>query len=393
MSEVSPPRTDREIEQVTDILTWSFIAFSANATPRLWVERVGLENLRIWRDNGNVAGTLAMLPMGQYYGGVSVPMGGIAAVGVDASYRGRGIAKKLMVAALEELHTQHVPLSVLYPATRTLYRRVGYESAGCRFELRVTPRAIGRLKGTLDVRLLDDDDLPAVRALYESFARHHNGTIWRSDYLWLRHWKPANELSRRFGVYRDGKLEGYMLALQRPSKEVPGHSDLVLTDILAGTRDAGLTLLAVLADHSSLSETITWYGGSHDPIAMLLTERDYSVKLMAHWMLRIVDVVGALEARRYRAGASGELHLEVRDDVLSHNHGRFVLSVTEGRGTVRPGGQGGVSLDVRDLAALYTGFQTPHDLQATGSLVGDDAGLATAAALFSGSAPWMSDFF
>ncbi len=50
-----------------------------------------------------VVGSLRVLPMGQWFGGRSVPMGGIASVVVRPEHRGEGIAGRLLVTALEQM--------------------------------------------------------------------------------------------------------------------------------------------------------------------------------------------------------------------------------------------------------------------------------------------------
>jgi predicted acetyltransferase len=114
---------------------------------------------------------------------------------------------------------------------------------------------------------------------------------------------------------------------------------------------------------------------------------------MERWLLRVVDVPKALEKRGYPVGVEAQLHLEVRDDLLVENNGRFVLTLSGGRGEVTRGGRGELQLDVRALAPLYTGLFTPHQLQLTAQIEASDAALSIATQLFSGSEPWMSDKF
>jgi predicted acetyltransferase len=111
------------------------------------------------------------------------------------------------------------------------------------------------------------------------------------------------------------------------------------------------------------------------------------------WMLRIVDVPGALKARGYSPGLTAEVHLSVRDDVLPHNHGRFVLQVADSRASVQRGGDGTLHVDIRGLAAMYSGHLSPAELKAAGYLDGPDEDLAAATAIFAGPTPWMPDIF
>src|SRR6185295_16930186 len=85
---------------------------------------------------------LVLIPMGQWFGGKRVPMTGIAAVAVEPFARGKGAAKRLLVSMLQELQGKGVALSTLYPATQVLYRAVGYEQAGSRYEVRAPCRSL-----------------------------------------------------------------------------------------------------------------------------------------------------------------------------------------------------------------------------------------------------------
>ncbi|HZM00717.1 MAG TPA: sterol carrier protein domain-containing protein, partial [Planctomycetota bacterium] len=146
-------------------------------------------------------------------------------------------------------------------------------------------------------------------------------------------------------------------------------------------------------------------GGPAHPLLLLLAERHYSVALVDPWMLRVVDLPAALEQRGWPAGVRAELRLELSDDVLPENAGRWRLSVAEGSARVARLAPGAPSaargspappvlrLDVRGLAALYSGHLSPGLLQQAGLLDGDAAALELAAALFAGPAPAMADMF
>ena len=50
-------------------------------------------------------------------------------------------------------------------------------------------------------------------------------------------------------------------------------------------------------------------------------------------------------------------------------------------------------MDVRGLAALYSGYASPRALKALGLLEASDADLAKLAVAFSGATPWMPERF
>ena len=72
---------------------------------------------------------------------------------------------------------------------------------------------------------------------------------------------------------------------------------------------------------------------------------------------------------------------------------RWVLAVSGGRGQVQPGGAGRIRLDVRDLAAIYTGFLAPQECTYLGTIAGPEQDLALAGVVFSGARPWIADMF
>ena len=97
--------------------------------------------------------------------------------------------------------------------------------------------------------------------------------------------------------------------------------------------------------------------------------------------------------RGYPQNLVAELHLEIKDDLIAENNGKFVLKVSNGRGEVSKGGTGEFQLDIKGLSPLYTGFFTPYQLQLTGYLQATETALSVAIQMFAGSSPWMADFF
>ncbi len=387
-----PPQGERELAAAEDIRTQAFAL--APEESRGWQRQVeaGEAHLRVLREGGSVAATAVLIPMGQWFCGRRVPMVGIGGVGVAPARRGQGAATRLMQAALRELRSQGAPLASLYPATQPLYRRVGFEQAGSRFEIRVQLLGLDFHERSLSLRPVEESDMPALRDVYRRHAQRQQGWIDRTAYTWNRVTHPRGEIAYGFLVEGSTGLEGYVYL----SRRLQPHSlrqELSLTDLVALTPAAGRRLLSFIGDHGSLASEVVWRGGPADPLLFLLREQTYQVKLLFHWMLRVMDVPAALQARGYPAGLSGALHLEVDDDLFPENCGRFVLEVENGEAEVRPGGDGDMKLHVRALAPLYSGFLSPAALQLAGALEADEDSLRTATALFSGPPPAMPDMY
>lgn len=377
------------MDAVSALLGWSF-AFPPEKALE-WLESQGLEHARVLRTGKSAVAALLEIPMGQFFGGWSVPTVGIAGVGVAPEHRGSGAGHALMRATVIELHRQSVALSTLYPSTQKLYRGAGWEVAGGRYEIRIAPSLIRVRENEGTLRAMEPADRPAVEALFRASASQVNGELDRGPYIWRRVFEPRDKRVRTWLVENGGTLEGYA-ALFEDDAEPPYHG-LVATDLRATTQRAALRLLSLLADHKTLARTVTWRGGPTHPFLHLLPERGYEVRLRDPWMLRICHVGRALGGRGYPRGLRAELHLDVKDEIVAKNGGRWVLEIADGIGRAAPGGRGRVKLDVRALAALYTGHLPAETLAIAGKLAGSAADLAAASAAFAGPTPSMTDMF
>lgn len=381
--------SDRCVEDFVRILDDCF------AVPEPWarsiVEGAGRDTLRFLRGKRGTKGALIQYPMGQYYGGRRVPMTGIGAVGTLPAERGGGVATALMCECIRDIRAAGVPLSVLYPATLPLYRRAGYEHAGSRMRVKVPIAKIGIRERELELRDATEEDRPALRELHERIVRHRNGHLSRNEYLWSRVWSPVRSPARGFVVEEDGAIEGYLFFTRSANEEL--FQKLTLTDFVAATPRAARRLFSFLGDYSSLGDAVLWHDGPGGPLMQFLPRVSFEVSVHMHWMLRIVDVAAALEARGYPLGLEGELHLAVEDPVIPENTGKWLLRVADGSGTVEPGGRGELRLGERGLASLYSSYMAAESIALCGMAAGDERTLATATAIFGGPAPGMGDMF
>jgi predicted acetyltransferase len=380
---------ERELVRFGELASRS-LGFPIDRVPRV-LARLGGRNVRVARRGGHLVGGLGLLPMGHWFGGRSVSCVGITAVSVAPEHRSRGIASEMMRAVLEEARREGVALSSLYPATFPVYRAAGYESAGNRIVYRLTLSSLG--SGARTPELRETSDRSVVRALYDARARTLSGAIDRGEYIWTRIFEPWDDDARAYVVEGDAGPEGYAVVSYRPVASPLAPNEIPVRDIVARTPAAGRRILRLLADHRSVARTATLAAGPGDPFLLLAREERLEIAEMQRWMLRIVDVRSALERRGWSPAVRAEVHFEVRDELLPENAGRWVLEVAGGRAEVRSGGSGAVAIDVRGLAALYSGFLSAEELGSSGLCAGDAMALATASSAFAGPAPWAADFF
>ena len=110
------------------------------------------------------------------------------------------------------------------------------------------------------------------------------------------------------------------------------------------------------------------------------------------WLLRLCDVQAALEQRGYPP-LTTKLQFDVADAAMPENAGRYLLELDGGEARVSRGGEGRIRLDVRALAAVFSGFSHPREMQAAGLLAASPEDLALLGAVFAGPRPFLLDSF
>jgi predicted acetyltransferase len=324
---------------------------------------------------------------------------GIAGVGVAPHARGRGVAKSLLIATLEELRQktdESAPLAGLYASTTTLYRSCGFEQAGTAMWWSAPLASFPRGDRALACKRLPPRTHEPLHAAYETRAKNWTGHLDRTNAIWERIVDPSGAAHNAEDAYAyivgDPNLpEGYIVFQQKSSSDSL-HFRVVVRDVVMSSHAAAQRILGLLHDLRSLADEITWRGCAADPLLSLLPEQTHSVRRHERWMLRVLDVERALAARGYPP-VRAEVHLAVHDAHFAENRGRRIFTVEDGHGSSKSGGRGDVAIDVRGLAALYSGFATPHTLRAAGLLDGPDEATSTLATIFAGPEPWCADHY
>ncbi len=377
-------------------------AFAADAkrVPE-WIKMAHPKNLRIAELDGEVAGTCLYAPMGQFFGGKSLSMLGVAGVSVRPEFRGCGVGKRMMSAAVLEMAAMGIPLSTLYPSTMPLYQTVGYEMAGYQpeFEFSFDHLPVARMsavkKAGLQVTPGGEADHEEIRQLYRQVARTQNGMLDRDVYIWQRIFKPRDQVGRIYCVRetQSGKLRGYVILTQTNEPDLPDWHQLNLICMQAADVDAWQAVFAFLRSYQSMARRVKVNVGANHPLYLAMPEQRSNMKMFECWMMRILSVPAALEGRGYPLGMSAELHFDIADDLIAANHGKWILQLTNGRAKLSAGGKGDLKISIRNLAPLFSGHVNAELLAQSGRLQAEHAIQAVASSIFAGSTPWMPDMF
>lgn len=394
-----------------------------------WLRSAGLQHMRVLREGSGsaarAAACLLRVPMAQFFGGQSVPMTGIAGVAVPPENRGQGHALEMMTAAVQEIAADGTALSGLYASTQTLYRQVGYEQGGHCFRIRLPLGSLHIKERSLGVRPVHDGDDAAIHAGYAQFATGFDGMLDRGEYVWrrVREWRDhaytgwcvvressdasaagthqAGQAASLAGT-ADESIEGYVFL--RQERKDTGKHDLLISDIAFTTPAAGRRLLGFLSDFATMGEdAVISQAGSIHPLLTLLPTQKYAVERREYWMTRITNLPAAIAARGFAPGVRSRITIEVTDEQVAANHGRWTIEVNGGRGTISRERAGSAARSrktrpalrctIGGLVPLYTGLYSPRQAVLCGLVEGDAATLDAAGAVFAAGSPWMADFF
>ncbi len=354
-------------------------------------------------DGDRLVGHTGVWSLGQWLGGRQVPMAGVASVTVAADQRRRGIAGRLVRAALELARTRGDVIACLYPTVPALYRWSGFEFAGVHIRHVLPPGTLGGLPRPSAPprlrRLAYPDDLPGIAPVWDAAAQAH-GRETRSDAR-LRHiFEPDDARTRDLDALvaeRDGTITG-VLQVSR-SATPPGDRSIFtqrVVGLAATDRDTWLALWHVVAGQASVCARTQFTGAPHEPLLDELSVPAHDLDTEVHpWMARLVDLPTAVAGRGWPAGAPTAISLGVHDPLLAANDGTWTLEVADGEGRLTRGGPDAApTIDVGALSALFTGHVRARTLAFQGRLSGASAAdVATLDAVFGAPQPWFHDYF
>ncbi|MFN0245967.1 MAG: enhanced intracellular survival protein Eis [Kofleriaceae bacterium] len=322
-----------------------------------WLARIDPSNIRLARAGERVVGGLALVPTGMWLRGARVTASAMHIVVVAPDQRKTGIGRGLVAAALRELHDAGTALCVLYPATDAIYRHAGFHDAGVRVRYRATGADLVAPDGATRVERVGRADVASLHEAYRDRASATSGNLDRNPWVWHR---VLHELDEATLAVRAIGSDGHVLAYGVAHR---AGEDVHLRDLVGVHPNAERAVLAHLAQGARFVE---WNGAPVEPVvtASIVGERV--------WLARICHLERSIATLRVAPDVTATIELDVADELLPENAGRWVVSIAAGTVSIQRGGSGTRAVDIRDLVPIVTGH------------VASELG---------GPRPWMPDVF
>jgi len=343
--------------------------------------------------DGRMAASYSCVPFTMRANGRAVAMGGVTAVGTLPEYRRQGLLRAITTRSLADMRERGQAVAALWASQAAIYQRYGYALASALASYRIDTVDVGFGDGNGGsariARINVDAGYDVLKKIYIEFVEQRMGYLHRAKPLWLNNvlsTTPATGPAHIAVAYAEGgKAVGYVVYHVRNDKIVhPTRSqELVVKDFIWLTADAYRSLWSWLARHDLVGR-ITWLRAPvDDPAPELFVEpRLLNAQTRDGIWLRIVDAPVALAGRGYQVDESITLDI-VKDDLTPWNAGRYTLDCSPDGATVTPSrGSADLTLSVKALASLYSGYRTPWQLAQWGLIDGDNATLQRATRIF-----------
>jgi predicted acetyltransferase len=304
-----------------------------------------------------------------------LPAAGVTFVAVMPTYRRQGVLSSLMRRQLADVRDRGEPLAILWASEAVIYGRYGYGRASWHLDFTLR-RGEGGLASTgssagdgLRLRIAEPEAaLPELAKVYDAVLASRPGMFGRNDAWWRsaifdpaeqRH--GASPLRCLLAEDASGP-RGYALyaGVDTWTGFLP-ENVLTVRELMAADPAASAALCTDLLSRDLTTEFRLPHRPVDDPLLYQLADpRRTRPQLNDNLWVRIVDLPRALAGRRYSCPV--DVVLEVRDEILPANAGRWRLSTTaeaSGGGLaascVPASSPADLALDVAQLGAAYLG--------------------------------------
>jgi predicted acetyltransferase len=404
-------------------------------------------------DGDTIVGTTAAYSFQLTVPGGIVDAGGVTFVAVRPGHRRRGILSAMMRHQLADITGRGEAVAALFASEAGIYGRYGYGCASG--ELRLTIRrgegalgpavasstgagstgagstgagstgagstgagstgagstgadGAGTGNGPVRLREVQPAELRAELAkVYDSVLPHRPGMMARDERWWqnvladLEFFRRGRSRLKCLLAGDESGPRGYALYRTKPDWDDDGlaSGSLTVRELIAADAGATAALWTDLLTRDLIGEVMAGARPVDDPLLDMLADRRRARAYLSDGLwVRLTDVPAALRQRRYSAAA--DVVIEVTDDLLPANAGRWRLRCpgpADG-GTPsceRTAAAADIVLPVAALGAGYLGGTRLGALAAAGLVSERKPGALArlSAAMYSDPAPWCPSGF
>ncbi len=355
--------------------------------------------------DGEMASIFATIPFTMRAVGKAMACGGVSAVGTSPEHRRHGHLRAVMTEAISQMRDRGQSVSFLWPSQSAIYQRYGFSNMGVHRSYSVDTADIAFFDGDFGESLVrresEDDCFDTIKQLYIEFVGNRMGYLHRGRQTWrlgmLEHDEADGPVQIAVSRDADGAANGYIIYTMRAGRvqHRTRSDEIKVRELVWLNADAYRSLWGFLKRHD-LVGAVRWANapGDDPALELFMEPRLLQANDGGSVLFRMVDVPTALASRGYVN--EGAVTLRVTDDTIAPwNEGTWTISVANGNAEVAPSrARPDITIGVKALASLFTGYRSADELSRWGLLEGTDDGVLRANYLFATpSAPHCPDHF
>lgn len=274
-------------------------------------------------DGRKLVGQLLVLPLNMTIHQISYKMGGIGFVCTYPEYRNRGIMKKLMIRALEEMRENGQCVSVLAPFSVSFYRYFGWELFFDKLNYSIPSAAFPNFGNQLDdikrfsFEWLDEQLFEDIYTFYNDNADDVNGFMKRDTAWWKR--IQRREPDSHFAIYyKDDKIHGFV-------RYQIQNLTFIIKDFVVKDHFAEQAIWRYISSHSASVYHITGTTAATSHFGFHFNQPQFKKEVVQDCMVRIVDVAAFLKKYNW-AELTENLYLRIQDPFAQWNEKIYCIT-------------------------------------------------------------------
>ncbi len=311
----------------------------------------------VFNEKGDLLSAMMEIPYEVRFCGRTVKMVGIGGVVTDPVARRGGAIRAIFEQDLPRLYQEGQVLSSLYPFSYRFYGKFGYTWATFGQTMTIP---VGSLRADLKkadeiLRVLPDGEDQGMKEIYAAYIANKDFALLRDESMWkqLRSGTPWESMKHAYVLRMGGKPAAYWVGKVDKS----GDEAVLHMEDMAWTCNAGMeAIFAMLRGMNELSSVEVKCRSGFEPHLLCDEAWDVSVGSLVQGMVRVVNAQQALALLPVPV-ISGSLTVDVQDDQIAENCGRFTVTgdgetLTAIRHDEAPAD---LKCDIRGLSALVVG--------------------------------------
>lgn len=359
--------------RMREIVTYCFsIVQSAQESHRKFFEDFVKEeySLGYFDEYGTLMAQVLCLPYEVYIDGTPMKMGGIAYVSSMPEGRHGGKIGSLLTEWQRVMRETGQYVSMLGPFSYEFYRKYGYEIGFDVLKYTIPIEHLRSFKGKYKMKGYDKKDFSALKAVYEVYAKKHNGSMRRDDRLWteftFKHFWDGPNTRYTYVCYDENTLKGYIIFSINSFNE----RKMNVLEIVYNDRETLDTLLSFIYSHQAQVGEVSISAPMDDMIQYMLPNPRVKREVGAGMMFRVVDVKAALLQKNAEGMENCSFSIKIKDSIAPWNETPYKVSVRDGKIHVSECSNAEIECDIQAFSQLFVGYLTPSEVFRSGRLEG-----------------------